>query len=89
MIPFTLHLQRYFNMPPDVRMQEDVSLHHEVDELSDWIQSDDDDTYDDDSWTLNSIVKSKTFDLGLHGDYTNWNLHEAFREEIQNWYGLL
>lgn len=67
-----------------------MSINHDVDDSSDGPQSDVDDTNDDDSWSpLNSIVKRKTFELGLRGSYTDWSPQEAFRELVQNWYGHL
>ncbi|KAG6362559.1 hypothetical protein INS49_007651 [Diaporthe citri] len=69
-------------MPPYIEM----SINHEVDDRSDGAPSDGDDTHDDDSWSpLDSIVRSKTFDLALRGNYTDWSPKAAFRELVQNW----
>lgn len=47
---------------------------------------DDDGGYDcDPEITLSSIAKSKTINLSLRAEYTNWKPREAFRELVQNW----
>lgn len=79
-------------MPRRIQKQDVIpaSSDDEVDGRSDGAPSDSDDGDDDDSWSpLDSIVKRKTFDLGLRGNYTDWSSQEAFRELIQNWYGHL
>lgn len=56
---------------------------------SDGDSSDGEDTNQADSWTLDSIVNSKKFNLSLHANYTDWSPQEAFRELVQNWYRRL
>lgn len=75
-------------MPPDIQSEDDMSLKYEYEGSSDGASSDVDDTHDDDSWSpLDDIKRSKTFPLGLRGDYTVWSPQAAFRELVQNWYG--
>jgi hypothetical protein len=51
--------------------------------------SEDDEDYGYESdITLASIEKSKTISFSIHVNYTNWAPREAFRELVQNWYGL-
>ncbi|KXX81532.1 hypothetical protein MMYC01_202497 [Madurella mycetomatis] len=47
---------------------------------------DDDGEYDyNPEITLGSVDKSKTINLSIRAEYTNWKPREAFRELVQNW----
>lgn len=68
-----------------------MSINHEVDDCSDGALSygddpDPDPDVDESEDTLRSIEKRRTIKLSLHGNYTDWIPHEAFRELVQNWY---
>jgi hypothetical protein len=52
-----------------------------------WDEDSDSDDYGyDPEVTLESIKISKTINLSISANYTNWAPREAFRELVQNWY---
>lgn len=78
-------------MAPDIRMQKYISTDSESDDSSDGnVSNGDGETSKDDlRRTLVSIEKSMRIQLHIGGEYSDWTPQEAFRELVQNWYGLL